>query len=322
LGYLKCEKCGGYYELQEGESPDDFDVCECGGKLGYVKSYPESYLNKSTFKSNGQNKPSKVNNLEPILNWWEKQNRNRKIGIIILFLIIIISIGAVVAGALGPKVTMLKITSPTSLTNEKVDYYAYKEYTITNTTEKIEIKGLTEPNANVTAYVIYDTDPRSSQKAKETGKAIPIEVDKKTGEFVVNIDTNPNHQRDTLVYIVATSTGKEENTAELILTSPKPSVSDTTPTTTNSNPTTSSNPGEDYDRGYDTGYQDGVTNAYDKDPFNDGTSSSLKVSEWWIEGYKAGYKKGYEIIKSGGSLQKPQLPWNAYYDPRNGKTIQ
>jgi ribosomal protein L40E/predicted negative regulator of RcsB-dependent stress response len=39
VGYLKCEKCGGYYELQEGESPDDFeDTCECGGKLKYVES--------------------------------------------------------------------------------------------------------------------------------------------------------------------------------------------------------------------------------------------------------------------------------------------
>lgn len=38
-GYLVCEQCGNYYELQRGESPDDFHlVCECGGKLGYKKS--------------------------------------------------------------------------------------------------------------------------------------------------------------------------------------------------------------------------------------------------------------------------------------------
>ncbi len=37
-GYLICEKCGGYYELQPGESPDDFaDDCECGGKLKHSK---------------------------------------------------------------------------------------------------------------------------------------------------------------------------------------------------------------------------------------------------------------------------------------------
>lgn len=32
-GYLICEDCSGYYELQKGESPEDFDECSCGGKL-------------------------------------------------------------------------------------------------------------------------------------------------------------------------------------------------------------------------------------------------------------------------------------------------
>jgi len=35
MGYLICEKCGGYYELEEGESFDDFNGCQCGGKLSY-----------------------------------------------------------------------------------------------------------------------------------------------------------------------------------------------------------------------------------------------------------------------------------------------
>jgi hypothetical protein len=38
-GYLVCNKCGAYYELKEGESPDDFtDECDCGGKLQHKKS--------------------------------------------------------------------------------------------------------------------------------------------------------------------------------------------------------------------------------------------------------------------------------------------
>ena len=33
---LICQNCGGYYELEKGESPNDFsDECECGGKLKY-----------------------------------------------------------------------------------------------------------------------------------------------------------------------------------------------------------------------------------------------------------------------------------------------
>lgn len=37
-GYMVCDKCGGYYKLQPGESPDDFtDKCECGGNLKCVQ---------------------------------------------------------------------------------------------------------------------------------------------------------------------------------------------------------------------------------------------------------------------------------------------
>lgn len=37
MPYLVCEKCG-YYELQSGESPDDFaEECECGSKWVYYK---------------------------------------------------------------------------------------------------------------------------------------------------------------------------------------------------------------------------------------------------------------------------------------------
>lgn len=62
VGYLKCEKCGGYYELQKGESPDDFqDKCECGGNLNYVESFDmnkpdETPKNASNDKDNLQDK--------------------------------------------------------------------------------------------------------------------------------------------------------------------------------------------------------------------------------------------------------------------------
>ena len=39
MGFLICEKCGGYYELQKGESQNDFDECECGGKLKFIDCY-------------------------------------------------------------------------------------------------------------------------------------------------------------------------------------------------------------------------------------------------------------------------------------------
>ncbi len=43
MGYLICDKCGGYYELQPGESPDQFtDSCDCGGKLKYFENLESS----------------------------------------------------------------------------------------------------------------------------------------------------------------------------------------------------------------------------------------------------------------------------------------
>lgn len=38
MPYLVCDKCGGYYELQLGESTEDFtNKCECGGNLKYFE---------------------------------------------------------------------------------------------------------------------------------------------------------------------------------------------------------------------------------------------------------------------------------------------
>ncbi len=39
MSRLKCEKCGGYYKLKEGESPEDFKSCKCGGNLRYVQNF-------------------------------------------------------------------------------------------------------------------------------------------------------------------------------------------------------------------------------------------------------------------------------------------
>jgi hypothetical protein len=36
MGYLHCQSCGGYYHLEDDESPQDFDGCQCGGELVYT----------------------------------------------------------------------------------------------------------------------------------------------------------------------------------------------------------------------------------------------------------------------------------------------
>lgn len=44
MGYLKCDKCGGSYKLQPGESPEDFESCSCGGKLRYFEFLEEEMI--------------------------------------------------------------------------------------------------------------------------------------------------------------------------------------------------------------------------------------------------------------------------------------
>ncbi len=39
--YLVCQRCNGYYELGEEESPDDFESCRCGGELILVHDINE-----------------------------------------------------------------------------------------------------------------------------------------------------------------------------------------------------------------------------------------------------------------------------------------
>ena len=39
MSLLVCEKCRGYYKLKEGESPEDFESCQCGGKLRYIQNF-------------------------------------------------------------------------------------------------------------------------------------------------------------------------------------------------------------------------------------------------------------------------------------------
>ncbi len=43
MGYIICEECGDFYELQPGEHPEDFSRCHCGGKLRYERQMIDNY---------------------------------------------------------------------------------------------------------------------------------------------------------------------------------------------------------------------------------------------------------------------------------------
>jgi len=72
MGYLVCNKCGRYYQLQNGETPGDFtEECECGGKLRYVES-----LNNAD--PNQENKENKINK-KGLLKVWKSQSDGIKV---------------------------------------------------------------------------------------------------------------------------------------------------------------------------------------------------------------------------------------------------
>jgi hypothetical protein len=74
MPYLVCKKCNGYYELQIGESIEDFEECECGGILKQVESLNIPYNKQrvktiiETFKNDAESsKKSKYPNETPKL---------------------------------------------------------------------------------------------------------------------------------------------------------------------------------------------------------------------------------------------------------------
>ena len=77
MGFIVCDKCRGYYELQEGESPSNFtDKCECGGKLKYSENLKDIPGAEETPE---KSKPlfSRLKGL------WHKKNKSIKLASII-----------------------------------------------------------------------------------------------------------------------------------------------------------------------------------------------------------------------------------------------
>ncbi|ADZ09383.1 hypothetical protein Metbo_1139 [Methanobacterium lacus] len=108
-GYLLCDKCGGYYELQPGESPDDFEECECGGNLRYSKINPVKNESKGSIT---QKFPQ--NDLKSLIS----QNKKKSL-IIICVLAIIITIPLILY---VNQQTNIKYTLLGSYDAENIDY--------------------------------------------------------------------------------------------------------------------------------------------------------------------------------------------------------
>jgi Family of unknown function (DUF5518) len=98
--YLICNKCGGYYELKEGESLEDYEGCECGGQLKYSPSIltgneSEDYISDKSSINNEKDKLSFIN------------FRNKKFLLIISILALIIMMPILYSVITNPNYTLL-----------------------------------------------------------------------------------------------------------------------------------------------------------------------------------------------------------------------
>lgn len=169
-GYLVCEQCGGYYELQEGESPEDFEACECGGELKYTNSIHQQhseplkkFCKHCGYKNDGDTsfckkcgalmgEKSKSEVLTPSVN----KEISSTTKILIVAVIILVFALSITAGAL-----MVKTQTPannTTLDNKKND--TKNASTTKKTTQKSQSTE-TQANSNQIAYggeyyTIYD----------------------------------------------------------------------------------------------------------------------------------------------------------------------
>lgn len=76
-GFLVCSSCGGFYKLQEGESPFDFESCECGGKLKFTKNLDTGKETPDTQKAADSAKDLKGK----ARGWFNQRNLKWKAGI-------------------------------------------------------------------------------------------------------------------------------------------------------------------------------------------------------------------------------------------------
>lgn len=173
MGYLECEKCGGRYELQEGESPEDFESCECGGKLRHISP------NISPIKKEGMNFTTKI--------------------LIVIVIVLVLAVGIAAGMILTSKepvannttnnttvtvnnsVTTTNPTTTTSTNNDKVMISAKEaEQIATKKLSGYEVRGtgasLSQGNGHP-IWIVYLKNPDGSSAGQ-------CAVDATTGEFL------------------------------------------------------------------------------------------------------------------------------------------
>lgn len=92
MGYLICNDCKGFYELQLGENQEDFEKCQCGGILQYQEQleYETETLESETLQDEGNFEASNAFYPENGINFSTKLNSMPKTLIMCILAIVAI----------------------------------------------------------------------------------------------------------------------------------------------------------------------------------------------------------------------------------------
>jgi hypothetical protein len=87
MNFLVCINCDGYYQLEDNEKPDDFESCQCGGKLTYTNDIDHYFEAKSTLDMDNElkRKLGEIHDLEKAYDYHSNKYYNTKehIGILL-----------------------------------------------------------------------------------------------------------------------------------------------------------------------------------------------------------------------------------------------
>jgi len=157
----KCAKCGKEYELKANDKLSDFQ-CECGGEL------TSNEMTSATLKTKKPNKTPK-----DIREDWDKQSKNKKIGIGILGVCCIGIILIVVFGGLfSPNKTT---SSGNSFQNQYISFTKPSDLTVTDNSTSSQLDVILLDGSNIVGEIQSNgMNPSSYSAAVSGGKSITV----------------------------------------------------------------------------------------------------------------------------------------------------
>lgn len=172
MPYLICERCGGYYQLEEDESPEDFDRCQCGGQLIYTEHIEDKPQSRG-------------------------QNRGKKVYVLVSFFIILVVVAAAFMANVIPNFGGAAGSSPSVLAADYRGSVSKEILTASNSTPNTDKK---------TIAVVTGMHPREKLSIKTTNDVVnqySLSANQEIVHYQVNVTNNPDN------YITGRSSGEE-----------------------------------------------------------------------------------------------------------------